>query len=287
MKKTFITVVLLSMSLLAVFASPVKEQKEVSIAVMQGPTGFSSAGLGDWVNVEIYPSPVEAVSNLINGSIDFAVIPANKAALLYLKGMDIKVLAITGEGMLSIVGTDNHGQVLSVPGIGDTPDFLSSFLFPEYEKDYSISSPAQLAQLMIAGKTDFAILPQPFVNKVISSNENVHIIHDVSSKWTEKTGELQYPMSVLVSTASFIKANPSTVENLLKDYEKSVDWVLSNKRKAGEKIESLGIMAKDLAILSIDDCNLVFKKGVSAKQELEAYFKTALDSAVDDSFYFL
>lgn len=287
MKKILTLSVLVFLTVSVVFALGKTEvlPENASIAVMQGPTGFSSAGLPDWIEVNVYPSPAEAVAGLVNGSLDMAVIPANKAAALYNSGMNIKAVATVGEGMLSIVGTNSESKTIYVPGPGDTPDLMASLLYPQYERDYSVTSPAQIAQLMIAGKIELAILPQPFVNKVLLSNKDTRIVSNVSEEWKKYTGESQYPMSVLVASPYFIEKNNALVKEIAKEYRNSVSWVIENPEEAGEKIEQAGIMAKDLAAISIKDCNLVYKDGAEFKEELKAYFDIIMDSVPDEGFF--
>lgn len=287
MKKKICTVVLLVLSFsLFALAKTETVSNDVSLAVMQGPTGFSSAGLPQWINTEVYPSPVEAVSNLVNGTLDMAVIPANKAATLFNNGMDIKIIAIVGEGMLSVVGTDPNSSTLSVPGAGDTPDLMASLLFGEYERDYSVAAPAQIAQLLIAGKSKLAIIPQPFVNKVLMTNPNAKIVWDVNERWKDYSGLDQYPMSVLVASSKFVEENKATVKRVANAYRQSVKWVLENPESAGVIIEEKGIMAKDMAAVSIKDCQLVYRDGEEAKNELKTYFDTVLGNVSDDLFFF-
>lgn len=286
--KKLLFFILIVLTAALVFASSASEKSadHLTLAVMQGPTGFSSAGLPDWIDVKLYPSPVEAVTNLINGTIDMAVIPANKAAQLYNKGMDIKAVAVVGEGMLSVIGTENHSDIINVPGAGDTPDLLCTLLYPEYERNYSVTAPAQVAQLLIAGKTDLAILPQPFVNKALASNGSLKVIKNVSEDWSKKTGTDQYPMSVLVASGSALKDNTSLVDKVAEEYRKSVEWVKNNPEQAGEIIEKLGIMSREMASISIKDCNLVFIEGKEAREELETYFEIILGNVPDEGFFF-
>lgn len=164
MKKLFISFAVI-VSVFSVFAQPAAEiENNVKLAVMQGPTGFSSVMLPDYVNISVFASPDEAASKLVNGEIDMAVLPANAAVNLYNKGVGIRFVAIVGEGMLSVIGSDIDSPDIMVPGAGGTPDHMATILYPQYNRIYSVSSPAQVAQLLIAGKSRLALLPQPFVN---------------------------------------------------------------------------------------------------------------------------
>lgn len=281
MKKTYIIILIVLAVFPGVFASGKTEVKEtVNMAVMQGPSGFSASFVSEPVNVQVFASPDEVIPKLVNGELDMAVLPANTCASLYNKGIKIKALAVVGEGMLSVIGQDDVFNTLFVPGIGGTPDHMAKLLYKNYKLDYSINAPAQLAQMLIAGKITSAILPQPFVNLVLSKNSSLTVIHDVQQDWKTLTGNDSYPMSILVATDEFSKKYPSLVKEALALYKESVSKVLENPEEAGKRIEELGIMSASMASLSIKDCALVFITGEDAKNLVSVYYNelSALDS---------
>ena len=80
----------------------------------------------------------------------------------------MKLAAVIGNGMLSVLSSDGSvqgvedllGKTVHVPGAGSTPDQMSQLLLAQaglvagsdVVLDYSIAAPAQLAQMVIAGK---------------------------------------------------------------------------------------------------------------------------------------
>ena len=283
--KKILVILLLVVALLPCFAQAVQEEdtSSVRLGVMQGPTGFSSSALGAIAQVEVYPSPNEAVAKLIKGELDMIALPANAAATLYNKGVEIQVVAIIGEGMLSIVGTsdktDTKGTTLYVPGTGGTPDHMATLLYPEYEKEYSVTAPAQLAQLLIADKVDLAILPEPFVTMVLTKNSKAKVLSNVQERWTSLTGQEQYPMSVLVVKSTFAQEHPTLVLKVKEAYKASIETLLKDPETAGSRIEELGIMKAQIATPALENCALVFKDNEEAKEELLAYYNTLLSLA--------
>lgn len=280
MKKTILIAALIMCMALA-FAQAIDETNGgvVRLGVMQGPTGFSSSMIGDIAEISVYPSPNEAVARLAKGELDMAALPANAAANIYNKGIGIKAVAVVGEGMLSVLGTDSSSSTLAVPGAGGTPDHMAQLLYGEYEADYSVTAPAQLAQLVIAQKAALAILPQPFVSMVLAQNPNVEVYHDVQEDWMALTGQAQYPMSILVVRSEYAQEHPLEVELMKDAYKGSVESILADPQKAGTKIEELGIMKAAMATPAIGHCALVFKDGKQAKDEVQAYFETLMDLA--------
>lgn len=275
----------------------VVEDRVVNVGVMQGPSGFSAAMLTD-VNLSVYPSPNEAVSRLVSGELDMAVLPANMALLLYNKGVQIKSVAVTGEGMLSLIGKTSHSvspsKYISIPGEGGTPDHMAKLLYSEYEPSYSVSSPAQLAQFLIAGKTELAILPQPFVTMVLDANSSLSVLEDVGDRWTRLTGQEQYPMSILVATKNFVENEPELFNKTVEKFKASVEKVLENSDEVSLKIEELGIMNASVAKKAIPFCNIVFVEKEEAEKMCNSYFSVlynldpeSIGNAVSDkSFWY-
>ncbi|MDD4841974.1 MAG: ABC transporter substrate-binding protein, partial [Sphaerochaetaceae bacterium] len=216
-KAVVITVCLCVVTVSFTFAKGAAElQKEpftINMAVMQGPSGFSSIGLnrndgiikdGVAVNLSVYPSPAEVIARLTNGEIDVAALPTNVAANLFNKGVPIRVAATVGEGMLMLLGTDYTlqniedlaGKTIHIPGAGSTPDQMARLLIqalgfdPETDVllDYSIAAPSQLVQMLIAKKVEFALLPEPFVSVALTGEHNIRTLVDVQYLWTLLTG---------------------------------------------------------------------------------------------------
>lgn len=238
----------------ALIANPSNEVATVNLAVMQGPTSISSSNLDSFINVNLFSSPDEAVAKLINGDVDFAVVPANLALNIYNKGVPVKFVAVVGEGMLSVIGTEESNEI-AVPGLGGTPDHMQKLLYPQYEASYSVTAPAQVAQMLIANKIKMAILPQPFVGQVLEKNPSCRIISDVAQQWKKLTDCDQYPMSVLVARNS---VDEKTIKDVKNSYRKSVSLVDEETAK---------------------QCALVFKDGKEAQIELFTYYKVLFDLA--------
>lgn len=303
MKKcvSFVAVALIALAIIG--AQPLYEQRltdaplTVNLAVMAGPTGFSSVALAandgminDKVKVamNVYPSPNEVIARLANGELDMACLPTNVAANLYNKGVKVKVAAVIGNGMMSVLSTDPAardassllGKSVNIPGAGSTPDQMSQLLMREagltVDKeiflDYSVAAPAQVAQLLIANRISFAVLPQPFVSMVLRMNPEAFVVADIQELYQEYAGVDNYPMTVLVVTEKYAQDYPLAIASVLEAYEASVEWVNANPVEAGQAIEKTGIMQAAMATPAIPYCNLVYVPAYKAKAEVDAYF---------------
>lgn len=267
------------------------EQVELEMAVMAGPTGFSSAkiakdegkiGSNVLVNTSVYASPNEVVAKLTNGEVDVAALPSNLAAILYNKGVDLKAVAVIGNGMLNVVSTSDNWPTSKISiggGPASTPSQMANILIEKngYDKasfdlDYSIVSSAQIAQLLIANRAETALLPEPFVTMVLSRNPDMKKVLDVQKLYESTTGYSNYPMTLLVVQNKLIKENPDAVTAVLKAYEDSVEYVLANPQEAALTIEKVNIMPAAMAAPAIPNCNLTYVEIDEAKTEVLNYF---------------
>lgn len=309
-KIRFASILLVMLSISSVlFAQAAYEQRRVEsepvtvrLAVMQGPTGFSSIGLSlndgaisDTVKAEItvYPSPNEVIARLANGELDMAALPSNVAANLYNKGVGVRLGAVVGEGMLKVLSTDDSiksfhdliGKTVAVPGANGTPDQMAQLLIraagmevgKDIVLDYSVAAPAQLAQMVIGGKIPTAILPEPFVTMVQKQNPQVGVVADVQELWSELMGAGNYPMSVLVVSDAFRTKYPAAWQQVLEAYQDSVAWVNASPAEAGAAIEAAGIMNAAMATPAIPSCSLVFRTAQDAKSDVQAYYRTLFE----------
>lgn len=289
-------------------SSPAGEIVEARLAVLKGPSGFGFVKVLDEaldsddglvLETSVLASPTEVIARFSSGEVDFAVLPVNVAALIFNKGIPCKLIAVTGDGMLSLLSTDPelHDTIksisekeIAVPGQGSTPDLVTRFILSSIPKklaentdeikyNYTISAPAQLAQMMIAGKVSTAVLPEPFATMVKMKKPDARSIIDIQSTWKEITGTGVFPMTALLVREEFFLGNRNAVETLLVSVEESIDWVLTHKEQASLLIEEQGILTAAMALPSIDACNLVFGDALEEQARIETYLKVLLEYA--------
>jgi len=309
------------MNLAARGLQEVKETEEITIeaAALKGPSGFGiikmfddepELGPGVDTNFTVLPSPKAMVSRVAGGELDFAVFPANMAAKMYTAGPGYKLGAVVGMGVLHLLSRDpeinewsdlQDKTVYSI-GKGATPDFLFQYLLSQHGLDpnenvqinFSVSSGPQLAQLLISGKIDTAILPEPFVTMVRTRASEVRKVLDFQSSWQQiQGGETTYPITVVVVKPQLAAKRPELVERFLKAYSESIDWVNSNPAEAAQLIGKYEVMPAALAEPAIPHCNLKFIPSAAARPIMEEFLQVLLDfnpasvggQLPDDGFY--
>ncbi len=291
----------------------------VNMAVFKGPTGFGfvrliedGADLVDGIKVEteILPSPTEAIARLTSGEADVVAMPVNTAAAIYNKGVDVRLAAITGEGMLYLMssypgGTSDpesfRGRTINIPGAGSSPEYVTKYVFEKsgiapgsgIDFDFSLNVASQLAQMVIAKKVESAVLPEPFATMVAMKNPEVKRVMDLQSAWSSLSGQGNYPMTALLIRGKFLEDHPRVSAIMQMAVSDSIAWVNENPKEAALLIEKHGILTAALAEPAIPNCNLVYIDAMDAKKSIEAYLSVlkSYDAASiggdlpDEAFY--
>ncbi len=292
-----LTVVLLAI-LLAVLPVAAEGPGGLMLKVMAlpGTTGLTlvklfadrpSLGQGVSAEYSIVKTPDQMVAKIISGEADVAAIPTNTAAVLYNKGIAIKLAAITNWGVMYVVGRDGSvkswkdlkGREVAVTGRGATPDILfrhflsANGLDPEAEVAIQyFSSSIELTQLLAAGKVQLATLPEPWVTEALRKDSSLRILLDYQEEWKrlEKRRE-SYPQSCLVIKAQLARERPQVAAELLKQAAASSVWVNRNPAEAGRLAQEYVQISAEAAQNAIPRCNLRFAEGTVVKPEVDYY----------------
>jgi NitT/TauT family transport system substrate-binding protein len=288
-------------------AVEINNSKKINIASLKGPSSIGMVKLhnerpsisnGTEVNYEIIPSPDIMISKLLSDEIDMATLPTNVAAKLFNKGIDIKIVAIVGYGVLYLVyqdiefddWNDLSGNTINVTSKGSTPDVILRLLLESKglkpEKDIQIDysqEQTELSQLFIAGKVTLAVLPEPFVTMVLSKNDNSLIAFDIEEEWKKNQNGLSLPMTCLIADREVIENNHEAMSELLQLYKGSINWVNTNPEDAAGLIQMLDIgMDKEIALEAIPRCNIRYCTAKEAQEDVTNYLKAIFDFSPDD-----
>ena len=272
----------------------------INIMALSGTTGLSmvkmfedNPALGAGVNVtySIVSNPQQMTAKIISGEADIAAVPTNTAALLYNKGIAIKLGAITNWGVNYLAGrdlsvkkwSDLKGKTVAVTGKGATPDILfrrflrANGLDPERDvKLEYYPTPAELAQLVIAEKADLAVIPEPWITEVIQRAPSARVLLDFQEEWKRLENRTEsYPQSCLVVSAKLYQERPEVVKTFLQQAGLASDWVNANRAQAGILAEKYVKISANAAADAIPRCNFRFAVASSVKNEVD-YFLNKL-----------
>jgi NitT/TauT family transport system substrate-binding protein len=285
------------------FVFPADQQ--LTIYTLKGPSGVGMIQLfsklptakGFKIKIEALADSQQMAARLISGEAKIGILPPNVAAKLASTGKPIQIAAVTGEGMLSLLSNSNSvtdikslkGKTVSVSGQGAVPEFvfkkilIANKLNPDKDLklDYSLAYP-EIAQSLIAGRIENAILPEPFATMALSGNKNIRKVGDIQEEWAKAGGSKNYPITVLVVNADFAKENPKLIETIMNSIKNSIDWVKKDPKAAGTLVEKykLGPGASEITA-AIPSSNYNFIRATDAKNDLVELFTIFLDFAPD------
>jgi len=318
MKKKLSMVYLIALSILLLLSAagcaekkqgsqpPAQTQKveavSVDVGLLKGSTAVGlvkmmedqqSLGEGVTVNYLVEQSPDILTAKLINKEIEVATVPTNIAAKLYNQGIPYQLAAMNTWGVMYVLTNgvnikdwaDLKGQQIGVTGKGAASDVVFRYILDKNgikaDQDVSLNytlSPVELAQLMIAGKSSIAVLPEPWVSTVISKNNQVKVALDLQKEWTRLNGEnVPFAQTCLVINSEFSQKHPEIVDKLLKQCAQSIAWVNKNPAQAGSLFvkHNLGIAA-EVAESAVPRCNLRYIDGIEARPAVEKYLQVLL-----------
>ena len=302
-----ITVLVMALSLVscAEKAPAYDAEKEISVMVLNGTTGFGAAKLIDdskngtaalnyKFSVESDASAVNAA--LINGSVDIAALPTNAAAVVYNKTQGgVKVAAVNTLGVLYVVEngdtvksfSDLKGKTLYVPGQGSNPEYITAYLCEknglkvgeDITLDFTYNAPADLRTAVASGKVELAVLPEPMVTIAKSANDKLNTALDLTAEWDKVAQKDSLMQGCIVVSKKFAEENPNELNKFLEEYSASVTFVNENPEEASEMIAEHGIFEKAaVAQKAIPGCNLCYISGDSMKKSLSTFFNIMFDA---------
>lgn len=297
MKKLIVTALILFTLTTGIFSEDIKP---VKVAALKGPTGLSMVNLihdkielGTKTEYSIVNTPQLVTAGLLSGSYDIAALPTNLAAIIYKKKPDYLLAAVTGEGTLYVLSSDDSiktwkdlkGKKVYNIARSSTPGFLFNHLLkqnnidPQEDLDVDFTfNHVELAPMLIAGKVETGILPEPLVTKVLLNNKNMKVVLDFQTEYASGN-DSSYPLSCVVIKKSLIEENPEVVKTFLSELEKSITWVNKNPMEAGQKGETIGLgVTGPLVKKAVSRLNIGFKTAKDAEPELDAYYRVLFNS---------
>jgi len=279
------------------------KQRDLTIYGLKGPSGVGIIRLfeeppqirGFNVNIETLAQSNLMAAAIISGEAKVGILPPDAAAKIASSGRDIRVAAIIGTGMLSLLTADPavrgmadlKGKTVEVAGQGVTPDYVfqrilrSNSLAPgaDVAFGYSLAYP-EIAQSLIAGRVQNALLPEPFATMARLGKPDLRSVTDVQEEWVKAGGEGNFPMTLLVVDGAFATANPGAVGDIMNAVKNSIEWVKENPAGAGALVEkhNLGLRGPVVAA-AIPRSNYVFIPAPEGRASLEALYRVFLENS--------
>lgn len=268
---------------------------DVNLAVLAGPTGAGAINMIDEakndqlafnINPSVDGAPDAVVPKLVSGEADMAIIPANLASTLYNKTEGgISVLAINNLGVLYIVENGeptitsledlvNSGKTIYASGKGATPEIAinqiltTSGLNPEDLNIEFLPEASEVAQKMIAGEAELALVPEPMATNILLKNENASVVLDVNQLYEEST-ESPLVSAVLVARDDYLEN--IDVDSFLDAYKASIDKANTDVDATAALLGEYEIMPEPVAKKALPNLALKYIDGEEMKDMLSTY----------------
>jgi NitT/TauT family transport system substrate-binding protein len=317
-KKSFFVLLVLITGMVFARGGGEKSPQSLVINTIKGPSGVGMIKLfetppqipGFTVTIEAFGSQDIIAARLLSGEAQAGILPANVAAKLASSGAHLQVAAVTGNGMLSLFTSDPavnriedlRGRSVEVTGRGATPEYVfrrilaAKGINPDTDitLTFTLSYP-EIAQSLIAGRLQSAVLPEPFATMARLGNPNLKQIGDIQEEWVKAGGPANYPMTVLVVNSDLAQTNPAAIRTILEDCRISAEWVVAHPTEAGLLVEQydLGLRAP-VVQAAVPRSNYVLIPAREARPALEALFSAFLEqdpasiggALPPDRFYF-
>lgn len=274
------------------------EKTDIRFGVLKGPTGMGAAYLmeqnenGEALNNYTFTmasAPTDLVAEFAAGNLDIACLPTNVASSLYNKlNGGISIGAINTKGVLYIASTDEsvtsladlNGKTIYTTGQGANPEYVLNYIIENNDLDLTVEflDSDELTTKAASGEVDLIMLPVPNLTTVMVKNPEMHIVVDINEEWSKITGTTLC-MGCVVVNNEFYANNTEAVENFLKEYEQSINYINENSEDASalcEKFEIVGSAA--IALKAIPDAAITYIEGDEVKNNLEVYYNVLFEA---------
>ncbi len=303
----------------------------IRIAYMNGPTGMGMAKLiHDNGGIEgnekyqfiKYSDAALATADLKDGKVDMACIPTNTAATLYNKFGNVNVLALNCLNSLYVM-TKSGVEINSVNDLegktiytiqNGTPAVILRHLLAESnvnatvkttigegENEKVIAAPTDLAPLLIAGKVEIALVPEPVATaaplKIASQNKDYTytVAINLTDAWSE-ISESPVAMGCIIGNKDFVANNKACVDSFLAEYKQSIEYISSSENldTAAQYVVDAGVLdavpAAKKSLVNLGGA-IAYRDGADMKSILVDFYNAIGANLIggklpDDEFYY-
>lgn len=256
----------------------------LEVAAPKAPPSVPLLGIK---NIDLYlyqDVSTEGVPAIVRGKGDIYILPLNVGANLYSRGANIKLLGTTSEGLLSLLSSDVDdiselkGRKLYIGGQGSSPDVITKKILEDNEIDAHINyrSSPEIAKLLMSGRIENAILPEPLATMVLAKNSTMKRVEELKNLWDNSSIP---QVGIFVQEKTLVREERE-IDKFIETYKKNIENI--SDEDIENAIEKFGIkMSIGEFRSSIEYMNLGFKRD---KESVEKYLNI-LGLEVEEDFY--
>lgn len=279
-----------------------KEDREIKVIVPDGLPSMAMAKMikenpeiidGYNVSYSIEKTAENVVSGVLKGEVDIAVVPSNVAATQYNKNAGYKIVATTGWGAFYLISLDGEkaiddlkGEEIYNIGKGLTPDIVTKSILKDTEYDIEadfnfsyVNGVTELAPMILAGKTKYAVVPEPAFSQISSKKPELKVVMDLNEEWkNNNSSDYGFPQATIIVKEDLIENDSKFIDVFLDKVEESTIFANENREELANYCEEIGVSAdKSIISKAIDKANIKFVKISDSKDEYKTYFNKLND----------
>ncbi|MCE5220329.1 MAG: ABC transporter substrate-binding protein [Clostridium sp.] len=274
------------------------EIKEISFIAPDGLPAIAVAKLikekpevkaGYNINYTIEKNSESLGTSVMKNEPDIAIVPSNLAATVFNKNKEYKIAGTVGFGSFYIGSTNENatfedlkGKEVYNIGKGLTPDIIAKTILKDkgidVDKDINFSyvdGVNELAPIILSGKTQYAVIPEPALSTVQSKNEKFKVILNLNEEWKKiNNSEYGYPQATIIIKKDLCENHKEFVKEFLKQVKAGTEWAYSDKETLGTYCEEIGISAKKpIIIKSLEKSNIKYVDIKDSYKDYNTYFE--------------
>lgn len=247
----------------------------------------------DKVSFQHWQTPDQMRAMVINGQVHVSAVPSNVAAMFYNRGQQVSLTNVSVWGLLWLVSADKglktikdyQNKKLMIPFRNDMPDLmfrsLTSTMGLSADKHFDLlyaASGMNAMQLLLAGKVDHALLPEPAVSILLLRNKQqgkrpLYRSISLSQSWAELFPKKPVIPQAGVMTTSLLQTDPAVRQAISQAYTDAAIWCQSNvedcARLANKYLPQIPVNG---AVEALKHSPLNSHTALEARSDLEAFF---------------
>ncbi|GEO82316.1 ABC transporter substrate-binding protein [Pararhodospirillum oryzae] len=272
-----------------------------SVVIAHAAETLAASGLADPVSFSLWKNPDQMRAGALSGKVDLFANPSYSCANLRNRGVPVRMLNILTWGLFHVIAADEAvqrpedlaGRKVVVAFKNDAPDLIFRLVLghaglkagQDVEITY-VGSPMEAAQLLLAGRTDIAVLPEPSASAAIMQGRqrgrSLFRALDLTAELARQTGRpARIAQAGLGVQEDLVQRHPEVVKAFHEACIRATEWVTNNPVSAGRLGEEyLGVKGPVLA-QSIPHVRLQVTASADAREDIE-FLLTSLMSLNPD-----
>lgn len=253
----------------------------------------NALGAGVKIDLQLFGDLEKLMVIAVREDYGFLILPIHTAAVLYNKGVDVKLMHVSVWGGIYLSSTEDDcqqwqdlkGQQLYLPNKGSVPDILARYFLEENglkmgeNLEIINTTYPQIAQLFKMEKIKYAVDGEPFATSNKTYVQNYRVILDFCEEWKKTSGDkYSLPAYGVVVNEDFLKENQAFVKIFNREYSRAVQWVSANPAEAGVLAEKHLNLNSKLITKAIPGLNFSYQLALNAKMTIEKYYNILFNS---------